>query len=188
MIISHGAFAIEYEWLAGEGEQALSYRFRAGEQALGSAGHERSVAATLADVSQLLRHEGNRRCDAWRERPAELLLRELQAALIVDFDFAVDPGPHWDARSRFLALPGDAPAFGGWSAFLIEAGDVARLLWSRHERRAPVFEQLLALGDFEAALKAFRAVLEQPVSSRQSAPPTSGERLIGTPAARKSAS
>lgn len=188
MIISHGAFGIEFEWLATEGEPTLSYRFRAGEHALGSAGLERSLTASRADVTQLLRHEGNRRHDSWRDRPPERLLRELQAALVVDFDWAVDPGPHWDAHSRFVALPVDAPAFSGWSGFLVEADEVARLVWARHERRAPVLEQQLAPGDFEAALKAFHAVLEQPLSSRQSTPPTSGERFVGLPGERKSAS
>jgi len=176
LIISHGAFGIELEWLNGEGEPTLSYRFRAEEEAIGTADVERSLACAHADVTQLLRYEGQRGGGALFELPSQRLLRQLQVALLVDFDFAVEPGLEWDRHLRFLALPLASPAFMGWSAFLVETQDAARLVWAEPGRHAVVREQRLAPGDFDAALREFRGVLTR--ASRQSVPPHSGERII----------
>lgn len=179
LIVAHSTFGIEFEWLtADRSEPALSYHFLAGAHEIGTPGIERGLSGALADVTQLLRHEGNRRRDDWLTRPAELVMAELRAALLVDFDAGIDPGPHWQQHLRFVALPAGG-AFQGWSGFLLETAEVARLIWTKHERGAPVHEQRLAPGELEAVLRDFAAALEERRNIRQSVPPHSGERAVG---------
>ena len=169
---------IEYELLSADSnEPTLSYCFRVAEHTIGHPGVESSFVRAAGDVQQLLRHEGRRQSEALLNKPRELLFRELQAALIVDFDPSIEPDRHWDEHLRFVALPGNARAFEGWSGFLLEGVDVARLLWCENGRRPQILEHPLAVGDFDAALRAFQGALREQGGARSSAPPTSGERF-----------
>ena len=122
----------------------------------------------------LLRHEGNRRSDELFALPLERLLRHLEIGLYVHADPGLDYGSDWHRYLRFQAVPREAPMFAGWRVFLVENGQLGRLVWCP-PGQSDVQQAFVERGELDVALKRWRAEL---VVTR-SVVPMSGERVKG---------
>jgi hypothetical protein len=177
VIVSAGHFAVEYELIDMEGEPLrIAYWFRVNGQTLGRTDVASSFDCVAAELALLLRHTGNRRDDLLASKPHHQLFDQVQIGLMIDFDPWLDPGKDWERHLRFVALPPSAPAFDGWTAFLVENGNVAHFVWHAADQHHEIFECVFARGDFEAALHAFQAELSAHLNARRSLPPISGQR------------
>lgn len=169
--------AIAHELDEVEGERARARCvFSVGEVVLGDAEALTEVSALLGSVDVLLRHEGNRRSDELFALPLERLFRHLEIGLFVYSDPGLDGGSDWHRYVRFLAVPREVPAFHGWSVFVVENGQLGRLVW-----RAPGHRELqqafIEAGALDSALRAFSEDLAASLANPHSVIPLSGERV-----------
>ncbi len=170
-------FFVDYELGSSDsGAPLVSFAFRVGDEALGDANIDLGVRAVLDALAPILRHEGDRRDEALFPMSLEVLLRRLEVGVSIYADPGFDAGRDWKRFLRFLVLPPQLSTFRGWSAYLIEDEERARLLW-RSPERADAREATLRLGELEAALRAFCAELEAHLERPYSLVPRSGERL-----------
>lgn len=181
-------FFVDYELSFDEvGTPVVSFAFRVGEHVLGDLDVELAVRSVRDALVPILRHEGDRRDDGLHQSPLEVALRRLEIGVLVYADPGLDSGSDWKRFLRFVVLPRQLSTFRGWSAYLLEDADGARLIW-RDPGRAEPFEARLALGELEAALRSFHAELESQLDHPQSLVPHSGERrrseLLSPPSVR----
>jgi hypothetical protein len=170
-------FFVDYELGSGEsGAPHVGFAFRAGERVLGDSAVEVEVRAVLDALMPILRHDGDRRDDALFALPLEALLPRLEVGVFVYSDPGIDAGSDWKRFVRFVVLPRQCNTFHGWSAYLVENELEARLVW-RDPWRGQLGEARLALGEMEAALRAFCVELEASLEKPHSVMPRSGERL-----------
>lgn len=170
-------FFVDYALGSSEsGRPQVSFAFRAGQRLLGDGTLEVDLRSVLDALAPILRHEGDRRDVALGALPLESLFRRLEIGVLVYADPGVEAGSDWKRFVRFVALPRQCSTFHGWSAYLVEGDDHARLLW-RDPHRGELFEARLALGEMEAALRAFCVELEASLDKPHSVMPRSGERL-----------
>lgn len=146
---------------------------------LGDENVDVNVRSVIDALTPILRHETDRRDVALMALPLEPLFRRLEVGLFVYADPGIDAGSDWKRFVRFVALPRDCATFYGWSAFLIEDDEQARLVW--REPSGKLGEARLVLGELESALRAFRAELEAGLEKAYSVMPRSGERLKSDP-------
>jgi hypothetical protein len=170
-------FFVDYELILSDPRTPrVGFAFRVGEHVLGDQDVEVDARAALDCLQTLLRHEADRRDDALARLPLEQLLPRLEIGVLVYSDPGVDAGSDWKRFLRFVALPRDGYGFTGWSGFLVENLERARLVW-RDPARAQPCEAWLERGELEAALRAFCAELRSCIDARHSLVPQSGERL-----------
>lgn len=178
------SLSIDHELCEVEGERPrVRCALVIGNVVLGDPEAMVEAPAVLGGLDVLLRHEGNRRHDELFAMPLERLFRHLEIGLFVYADPGLDGGSDWQRYLRFVAAPREVSAFYGWTVFLVENGQLGRLIW-----REPGFKELqqafVEVGALDAALKSCHSALEQDLASRRSVPPgstipASGERLKG---------
>ena len=176
-------FFVDYELILSEGTvPRVGFAFRVGEQVLGDENVEVDARLALDCLRPILRHEADRRDDALARLPLHQLLPRLELGVLVYSDPGVDAGSDWKRFLRFVALPRECSPFAGYSGFLVEDLERARLVW--RDPHAQLREAWLELGGLEAALRAFCAELQSVVEARPSLVPKSGGRLraSGVPA------
>lgn len=174
------SLSIEHDLCEVEGERPrVRCVFAIGDGVLGEPEALNDVTGIAAAVDVLLRHEGNRVSDELFAMPLERLFRHLEIGVFVYADPGLDGGSDWQRYLRFVALPREVAAFRGWSAFLIENGQLGRLVW-REPGRAALQQAFVELGALDAALKRFQDELEDALAVRRSVIPSSipasGER------------
>jgi len=145
-----------------------------GARLLGNADAGWEAPRLLSAVDVLLRHEGNRRGDELFALPLERLFRHLEIGLHVHADPGLDYGSDWQRYLRFQAVPREAPTFAGWTVFVVENGQLGRLVW-RAPGRAELEQAFVEQGELDAALKHLREELVV----KRSVAPVSGERVKG---------
>lgn len=132
------------------------------------------AARLLSAVDVVLRHEGNRRSDELFVLPLERLFRHLEIGLHVHADPGLDYGSDWQRYLRFQAVPREAPTFAGWTVFVVENGQLGRLVW-RAPGQSELQQAFVEQGELDAALKRLRMEL----LVKRSVAPVSGERVKG---------
>jgi hypothetical protein len=171
------AFFVDYELCPSDtGAPRVSFAFRIGEHVLGDQDVELDARTMLGCVHSLLRHEGDRRDEALARTPLADLVPRLEVGVLLYSDPGMDAGRDWKRFLRFVALPPECATFFGWSVFLVEDSQRARLVW-RDPRRSELGEAWLEHGELEAALRSFCAELALRIEGRQSLAPKSGERV-----------
>jgi hypothetical protein len=170
-------FFVDYELIVNDTDSPrVGFAFRVGDQVLGDENVEMEARFALDCLRPILRHEADRRDDALARLPLAQLLPRLELGVLVYSDPGIDAGSDWKRFLRFVALPRECSTFAGFSGFLVEDLERARLVW-RDPRHAQPREAWLERGELEAALRAFRAELQSVVEARHSLAPKSGERL-----------
>ncbi len=149
--------------------------FQVGDVVLGDPTALDDSLGLLHGVDALLRHQGQRRDDRLFSLPLERLQRHLEVGLIVYADSGLEAGRDWQRYLRFVAAPREAAAFEGWSVFVVENGQLGRLLWKR-PGDPTVAQAFIEAGELDAVLRRFRSELTSSLSTRRP-PPKSGERL-----------
>ncbi|HVY30170.1 MAG TPA: hypothetical protein VHB79_26615 [Polyangiaceae bacterium] len=169
------AIAHELEDVEGERPRVRCV-FSVDDVVLGNVEALSEAVSLLGGVDVLLRHEGNRRSDELFAMPLERLFRHLEIGLFVYSDPGLDGGSDWQRYLRFLAVPREVAAFNGWTVFIVENGQLGRLVWRRpgHSELAQAFIEAGALDD---ALRAFSEELAANLASPTSVIPLSGERV-----------
>jgi hypothetical protein len=169
--------AIEHELDEVEGERPrVRCAFSVGEVLLGDADALSEAAALLGGVDVLLRHEGNRRSDELFAMPLERLFRHLEVGVFVYSDPGLDGGSDWQRYLRFLAVPREVAAFYGWTVFIVENGQLGRLVW-RKPGHGELSQAFIEAGALDSALRAFSEELSSNLANRRSVIPVSGERV-----------
>jgi hypothetical protein len=171
------SLSIEHELCEVEGERPrVRCVLTVGECVLGDPETLNDVTGIAAAMDVLLRHEGNRVSDELFAMPLERLFRHMEIGVFVYADAGLDGGSDWQRYLRFVALPREVAAFQGWSAFLIENGQLGRLVW-RAPGQPTLQQAFLERGVLDVALKRFQDELEDALAARRSVIPTSGERV-----------
>lgn len=132
--------------------------------------------AMLGSLDVLLRHEGNRRNDALFALPLERLFRTLEIGVFVYADPGLDGGSDWHRYLRHLAVPREVATFSGWTAFIVENGQLGRLVW-REPAHVELHQAFIEAGALDSALRAFSEDLSSSLANRRSVIPVSGERV-----------
>jgi hypothetical protein len=170
-------FFVDYELILNDTDRPrVGFAFRVGDHVLGDENVEMDARFALDCLRPILRHEADRRDDALARLPLAQLLQRLELGVLIYSDPGMDAGSDWKRFLRFVALPRECSTFAGFSGFLVEDLERARLVW-RDARHAQPREAWLERGELEAALRAFRADLQSVVEARHSLAPKSGERL-----------
>lgn len=161
------------------GSPRVGFAFRVDSQVLGDEDIDVNVRSVIDALTPILRHETDRRDVALMALPLEPLFRRLEVGVFVYADPGIDAGSDWKRFVRFVALPRECATFRGWSAYLVEDDEQARLVW--RDPSGKLGEARLVLGELESALRAFRAELEASLEKAYSVMPRSGERLKSDP-------
>jgi hypothetical protein len=173
------SFSIAHELCDVEGERPrVCCAFFAGDHTLGNPDALNEATAMAGAIDVLLRHDGNRRDDALFALPLERLFRHLEIGLFVYADPGLDGGSDWQRYLRFVATPREVPAFSGWTAFIVENGQLGRLVW-REPGRAELQQAFIEAGALDDMLKQFQEELAANLATRRSVVPVSGERAKG---------
>lgn len=174
--------SIEHE-LCDDGERSrVRCVLAVGDVVLGDDEALSDPVAVMGGVDVLLRHAGNRRNDELFALPLERLFRHLEIGLFVYADPGLDGGSDWQRYVRFLAVPRELPTFNGWTVFVVENGQLGRLVW-RRPGQAELEQAFIELGALDDALRAFYEQLASDLAMRRSVAPSvapvSGERVKG---------
>jgi hypothetical protein len=179
--------SIEHELCEADGERPrVRCVLAVGDAVLGDDEALSDAVAVLGGVDALLRHAGNRRSDELFALPLERLFRHLEIGVFVYADPGLDGGSDWQRYVRLLAVPRELPAFNGWTVFVVENGQLGRLVW-RRPGQSELEQAFIEAGALDEALKLFHEELAVNLATRRSVPPgvaasvapASGERVKG---------
>jgi len=173
------AFSVEHEIAEIDGENLkVSFWFVVGASRLGFPGIYEDVTASAGRIEALLRHRDHRAAAELMPLPLDELFRRIEVGTFVYADPGLEAGRDWGRFERFVVTPRDASSFDGWTAFLVESEDNARLIWREPSTRR-LHEARLTRGELDQALLRFHQGLRQLIESARHHAPKSGARAKG---------